>query len=152
KQRTVGQHVLGAGRDMAQSLSKEAGDEFQKLADKMRLLASREKARAELEKLAQQLRDAGSKVAGERTQGMQQLAGNDESQTQGGAPMTNMPNAPQSQPMQMPGFSNAPQGESGTGTLQNAQIFTPTQGNEKPGDKNLAPMPGQPGGKFDPSK
>lgn len=166
KERTVGQHVIAADKDMAQALPKDAGAEFQKLADKMKALAAREKAREELEKLAQQLRDAGSKVAGEGAQGMQQLAAGNQNGQQGqaGQGMTNMQNAPPMQQMQQPGFSNSQQGQE-QGGAQNMQTFQQSTGDgkndnglalappgTKPGDKKdgdkdkpmlFAPIPGQ---------
>ena len=120
KERTVGQHVIAADKDMAQTLPQDAAKEFQALADKMRTLAAREKAREQLEKLAQQLRESGSKVAGEGTKGMQQLAGNQDQQSgqgaagqQGQQGMMNLANAPQMQQMQMPGLSNRMQMQQG---------------------------------------
>ncbi len=75
RERPVGQHVLNAGDQIQKSESAEAGAEFQKLADKMRDLARREKSKEELEKLAQQLRDAGSNINGQnQSGGMQQMA------------------------------------------------------------------------------
>lgn len=153
KERLVGQHMIGADRDLSQSLSKEAGDEFQKLADKMRTLAAREKAREELEKLAQQLRESGSSIAGQGSKGMQQLAGN-QGQTgqqgqnqqggQGQQQMMTMQNAPQMQPMQVPGLSNAPQGgqQGQQGAGQQMQMTAPVPGTgQKPGN-NQALVPG----------
>lgn len=75
RERPVGQHVLSAGDRLQKSESAEAGAEFQKLADKLRVLARREKSKEELEKLAQQLRDAGSNINGQnQSGGMQQMA------------------------------------------------------------------------------
>jgi hypothetical protein len=158
KERTVGQHVLGADRQMTQTLPKEASREFKDLADKMRTLAAREKAREQLEKLAQQLRQSGSDIAGQGAQGMQQLAGNNQSQQsqnqqgqqgqqgQGQGQMQNMQNAPQMSPMQMPGMSNAPQmqqGQQGMGNTQNLPMMTPVPGT---GQQNQQPMAmGKPG-------
>lgn len=155
KDRTVGQHVVAADKNMAQTLPQEAAKEFQALADKMRTLAAREKAREQLEKLAQQLREAGSKVAGQGTKGMQQLAGSQNPQgsqgakgSQGQQGMMNLANAPQMQQLQAPGMSNAmqmPQGQQGQqGTGQTMQALTPAQGNGQQG-KPMAVSPG--GGK-----
>jgi hypothetical protein len=175
KERTVGQHVLGAERDLAQSLPKEAGQEFQNLADKMKILAQREKAREELEKLADQLRESAGNIAGQGSQGMQQLAGNSSQQSaqgqsgqaqQQGQQMMTMQNAQQAQPMQAPSFSNAQQAQGQQGPAQQLQGVTPapagTKGKDlavappgsKPGDKKdkddkpklFAPIPGQPEG------
>lgn len=147
KERTVGQHLLKADKDMSQTLPQEAGKEFQALADKMRTLAAREKAREQLEKLAQQLRQSGSDIAGQGSQGMQQLAGNQGQQGQSGQAnqgqqsaqqqMQAMQNAPQMQPMQTPGMSNAPQGQGQQGTAQQMQTMTPVPGSGQP-----APQPG----------
>lgn len=138
-ERIAGQHVLNADKDIAQSLPQEAGKEFQLLADKMRTMAAREKARGELEKLAQQLRDAGSNAAGQGTKGMSQLAGN---QGQGGGqqPMMMMPNAPQMQSLQPPGMSNTSQGQRGQGQGQKAPMLTPAPDAGKD-DKNLSQSP-----------
>ncbi|RBP45947.1 hypothetical protein DES53_102331 [Roseimicrobium gellanilyticum] len=152
KERTVGQHVLTADRQMTQTLPKEASREFKDLADKMRTLAAREKARDQLEKLAQQLRQSGSDIAGQGAQGMQQLAGQQGQQgqqgpqsQQGQGQMQNMQNAPQMSPMQMPGLSNAPQmqqGQQGMGG-QNLPVLTPVPGT---GQQNQQPMAiGKPG-------
>lgn len=151
KDRTVGQHVMGADKNMVQALPKEASKEFQALADKMKTLAAREKAREQLEKLAQQLRQSGSDIAGQGTKGMQQLAGSQgqqgQGQQQGGQSqkMQAMQNAPQMQPMQMPSFSNAPQGQQGAGQQMN--MMTPVPGTGQQGKPmQLAPAQGKPGG------
>ena len=75
KLRTVGQHVLKAGDQLQETKPAQAGDEFEKLAEKMSAQARREQAKDELEKLAQQLRDAGSNISGQnQAGGMQQMA------------------------------------------------------------------------------
>lgn len=177
KTRTVGQHVLGADRNLSQALPKEAGDEFQSLADKMKTLAAREKSREQLEKLAQQLRQSGSDIAGQSGQGMKQLAGSQAQQNQGAQgqqsqqgqqgqqQMMTMQNAPQMQPMQIPGLSMAPpgsnpQGGSNQGQQQQMGQLSPVPGtgqpmaivpgaNQPPGGGNsgnkpmlIAPIPG----------
>jgi hypothetical protein len=166
KDRTVGQHVVAADHDMAQTLPQDAAKEFQALADKMRTLAAREKAREQLEKLAQQLRESGSNVAGEGTKGMQQLTGNQDQQSGQGAAgskgqqgMMNLANAPQMQQMQMPGLSNRmqmQQGQQGQGQSQQGQMLTPAPNNGQgskdgksmavvPSDgKSGAPKPNEP--------
>jgi len=147
KERTVGQHVIAADKNLTQTLPKEAGNEFQALADKMKALAAREKAREQLEKLAQQLRESGSNVAGQGAGGMQQLAGNQAQQNQAGQnmqgqQMMTMPNAPQMQP---PGSQNN-QGQQGQGGQQQLLTMTPAQGNAqqpKPGQQNASPGDGK---------
>jgi len=161
KERTVGQHVIKAENNLSQTLPKEAGGEFQALADKMKTLAQREKAREQLEKLAQQLRDSGSNITGQNQQGMQQLAGSPGQQGQGGqsgqgqqGQMQALQNAPQMQPMQLPSMSNAPQGQGqqGQGQGQNMQMGAPVPGQGNPQQMAIAPpgtspSNGQPGGK-----
>lgn len=152
KERTVGQHVLSADKNMSQTLPQEAGKEFQALADKMRTLAAREKAREQLEKLAQQLRQSGSDIAGQGSQGMQQLAGNQGQQGQTGQgsqgqqssqqQMQSMQNAPQMQPMQAPGLSNAPQGQGQQGNAQQMQAMTPVPGSGQQAPKAGSGQPG----------
>lgn len=155
KERTVGKHVLEADKNLTQSLPKEAGNEFQALADKMKVLAQRENARKELEKLAQQLRESGSSIAGQNQQGMQQLTAQQDQAGQQGQnnqqatptdPMTAMPNAPQIQPMQFPGMSNTSehgQGNSG----ENLPILTPVPGSGQDQPQNMAIVP-NPDGKL----
>ncbi len=149
-QRTVGGHVLDAGKDMAQTLPKDAAKEFQSLADQMKALAQRDKAREELEKLAQQLRDSGATIAGQGSEGMQQLAGNSNGNGQSGgassSQMQAMANAPQMQSMQMPSFSNAPQAQGQQGQqniAQNMPTTTLSPDGEKGNGKGQAPMPGK---------
>jgi hypothetical protein len=151
KDRTVGQHIIAADRNMAQTLPQDAAKEFQALADKMRTLAAREKAREQLEKLAQQLRESGSNVAGQGAKGMQQLAGSQDQQGNQGAQgaqqgMMNLANAPQMQPMQTPGLSNGMQSQQGQ-QGQGMQIPMPTPGDGKQQGKPMAMAPGslQPG-------
>jgi hypothetical protein len=143
---------MGADKNMVQALPQEASKEFQTLADKMKTLAAREKAREQLEKLAQQLRQSGSDIAGQGTQGMQQLAGNQGQQGQQGQgqqggqsqKMQSLQNAPQMQSMQMPSFSNAPQGQQGTGQQM---TMTPVPGTGQQGKPmQLTPTPGKQSG------
>lgn len=65
RKRTVGQNVLAAGDLLQQGSAAGAGEEFQKLADKLRELELREKSQQELQNLAQQLRESGSSIAGQ---------------------------------------------------------------------------------------
>jgi hypothetical protein len=117
RQRTVGQHVLQAGDQMQATQPAAAGAEFEKLANKMRDLALREKSREELEKLAQQLRDAGSNIAGQnQAGGMQQMNAANESPQQSQSGQT--PQVGQSQQgqgsqqsLQPPGLGQASQGQ-----------------------------------------
>lgn len=128
-QRLVGQHVLQAGRQMKSGQAAEAGQEFQKLADKLRDMALREKAREELEKLAQQLRDAGSKIAGQNDAGgMQEM--NAAAEQNSGTASQNTPQVGQNQ---------TGQGQQGQQALQ-----PPGLGQMNPGSQNMQSMqPGQ---------
>lgn len=75
RERTVGSHVLKAADHLEQQQVMAAAQAFEELAKKMRDTAQREEARKQLEQLAQQLRDAGSRIAGQQAGGMQQMAG-----------------------------------------------------------------------------
>lgn len=100
RSRLVGQHVLKAGDAAQKGSFAEAGGDFEKLADKLRDQALREKSREELEKLAQQLRDAGSNIAGQKDGGMQQMnASSGQQDGQNGQQQAqNVPQAGQNQP------------------------------------------------------
>lgn len=65
RERTVGQNVLAASDLLQQDSAAGAGEEFQKLANKLKELELREKSQRELQKLAQQLRESGSSIAGQ---------------------------------------------------------------------------------------
>jgi hypothetical protein len=73
-QRLVGGHVLGANEKLHAADVKGAGSEFQQLAETLARQAQREKAKEQLEALAQKLRDAGSRIAGQDG-AMQQMQG-----------------------------------------------------------------------------
>lgn len=76
KKRMVGEHVLGASGALEKQQAAAAGEEFQKLAERMRDLQRREKTQEELQKLAEQLRQSGSNIAGQNEAGaMQEMAG-----------------------------------------------------------------------------
>jgi hypothetical protein len=163
--RPVGQHVLSASGQMQAAKTAEAGDEFQKLAEKMRDQARRDKAQKEMEKLAQQLRDASSRITGQNQAGsMQQMAGSQQagqqSQTQAQSPQVGKTQNPGSSP-QSPQMSGQPQlqppgmGQQqmlqqnpvpGTGQQQRMMMAQPGSKNQPPRDGQpmlLAPIPGQ---------
>jgi hypothetical protein len=126
RKRTLGQNVLAAGDQMQQGKPAGAGEEFQKLADKLRDQALREQSRQELQQLAQQLRDSGSSIAGqqESTNGaMQQMsqAGQEGSSQQQG----------------QQGQQSAPQ----TGQAQNAQQMLNPPGMGQSGQQNQMQQP-----------
>lgn len=171
RKRAVGQNVLAAGDQMQQGKAAGAGEEFQKLADKLRDLALREQSRKELQQLAQQLRDSGSNIAGQQDSSngaMQQMsqAGQGESSPQQGqqsAPQTGQGQNGQ-QMLNPPGMGQAgqqnqmqqPQDGKGQGGQQQQPMMSMGQGQPgqagkqgQPGDGPmlLAPIPG--GGKPD---
>jgi hypothetical protein len=120
QKRTVGQHVLKAGDQLQKSQAGDAGAEFQKLAEKMSDLARREQAQKELEKLAQQLRDAGSNISGQnQAGGMQQMAATEQPSKNGESAQAS-PQVSQSQP-QSQGQSSSPLQPPGAGQMSQAQ-------------------------------
>ncbi len=143
RKRTVGQNVLAAGDQMQQGNAAAAGDEFQKLAEKLNDLALREQTRDELQQLAQQLRDSGSSIAGQNEKGaMQQMsqAGqqgqNGQQGQQGSTPQVGQAQQPQ-QMLTPPGL-----GQQG----QQMQQQQPQQGNGQPQQMTMGQgQPGQPG-------
>lgn len=160
RQRTVGQNVLAAGDQMQQGRPAGAGEEFQKLADKLRDLALREQSRNELQQLAQQLRDVGSNIAGQNESSsgaMQQMSQVGQNGPQGQQGSTPQVGQAQSSPQGLnpPGMGQSgqqnqmqqPQGGQGQGQQQ--QLLTMGQG--QPGQQGqpsngqpmlLAPVPG----------
>lgn len=121
QKRTVGQHVLKAGDQLQKSQAGDAGAEFQKLAEKMSDLARREQAQKELEKLAQQLRDAGSNISGQnQAGGMQQMAATDQ-QSKNGESAQATPQVSQSQPQSQGQSASSPLQPPGAGQMSQAQ-------------------------------
>jgi hypothetical protein len=158
KKRVVASHVLAAGEHLPQGRVKEAADEFETLANVMREKAQREEARKELEKLAQQLRDAGSKIAGGQSGSMQQMQGaqgqmQNQAMSQAMQQMLGQANNGAQQPMQAPGLN---QGQSQQMMQQSAQpgsgdgqqmAVSPNQDGQKDKDSQdkptlFAPIPG----------
>lgn len=129
RKRTVGENVLGAADQLSATRPVEAGREFERLADKMRELARREQTRKELEKLAQQLRDAGSNITGQPGGGMQQMAEAGQ-QGAGGQQSGQSPMVPQSSPQQGQNGGQQPLMPPGLGQ------------NQQQGQMNQAPVPG----------
>ncbi|HEY1082118.1 MAG TPA: hypothetical protein VGE29_07640 [Prosthecobacter sp.] len=153
--RLVGQHVIQAGEAAQKGSFAEAGGDFEKLADKLRDQALREKSREELEKLAQQLRDAGSNIAGQKDGGMQQMNASKANEALGQSGQQpgsqNIPQVSQNQPdqpgagqqqqqLQPPGFGqgqNQNQGQGNPQTMQMGQAGKPGQ----PGQPGQSGMP-----------
>ena len=158
--RSVGMHVLAAGDELARAQIPAAAAEFDKLAAKMREQAQRERSRKELEKLAQQLRDAGSRIAGQQGGGMQPMQGaSDQAQGQ----QQSVPALSQAQqPLQPPGLSSSqgqqqpmliqpPQQGQGSGQQQEMSLAQRQMQSGQPGQQGqsnanrpllLAPIPG----------
>lgn len=157
RKRALGQNVLAAGDQMQQGKPAGAGEEFQKLADKLRDLAQREQSRQELQQLAQQLRDSGSNIAGQQDGGqgaMQQMsqAGQDESssqQGQQGAPQTGQGQNAQ-QMLNPPGTGQTgqqnqmQQPQNGQGQGQQQPMMSMGQGQQGQAGKQGQPGDGQP--------
>jgi len=141
RQRTVGSHVLAAGDHLPQNRVKEAADEFETLANLMRDKAQREQARKKLEKLAQQLRDAGSRIAGQQSGSMQQMQGAQGEQqaqqmNQSMQQMLSQQQGSAQQSMQAPGLSQGAQQQ-----LMMQQSSQPNSGQSQ----QMAVTQGQPG-------
>lgn len=154
RQRTVGANVLSADDQMQQGDAPAAGQEFQKLAEKLRDLSLREQARKELQQLAEQLRNSGSSIAGQNETGgaMQQMgqAGQD---SQGNPQGQTTPQVGQAQNLQQsltpPGIGQQgqqnqmqPQNQPGGGQGQQQQQMM-TMGQSQPGQPG---QQGQPSG------
>ena len=139
RQRTVGENVLAASDHMQATKPVDAAKEFEKLAGKMREIARREQTKKELEKLAQQLRDAGSSITGEANGGMKQMAEAGQ-QSNAGQQSGQMQQVPQSNPQQGQN-GNQPLMPPGLGQNQNQQMG---QGNQSPvpgtGQQQQLPM------------
>ena len=136
--------------------SRKPADEFETLANVMRDKAQREEARKELEKLAQQLRDAGSRIAGQQSGSMQQMQGNQQAQqvNQSMQQMQSQQQAGAQQAMQAPGLSQGQaqqtmaqqSAQPGTGQAQQMAV-APNQAGEKKSNQQgkptlFAPIPG----------
>lgn len=155
RKRTVGQNVLAAGDQMQQGKPVAAGEEFQKLADKLRDVALREQTRNELQELAQQLRDSGSSIAGqgENDGAMQQMsqAGQNGQSGQAG-PQQQTPQVGQAQQQLNPPGMGQSQGQqnqmqqpqSGQGQGQQQQMLSTGQGQQGPPGQQGQPSNGQP--------
>ena len=156
RKRTVGQSVLAAADQMQQGSPAGAGEEFQKLADKLRDLALREQARKELQQLAQQLRDSGSNISGQQdgsSGAMQQMsqAGQGDSSQQQSAPQVGQAQGDARQMLNPPGTgqsgqqnqmqSQQPQGGQGQGQQS---LMSMGQGQQGQAGKQGQPADGQP--------
>lgn len=174
RKRAVGQNVLAAGDLMQQGDAAGAGEEFQKLAAKLRELELREMSQQELQKLAQQLRESGSSIAGQMEKGemreMQVLSPGQEGGNQQGVKQQETPQvgqAPgqgqqQQQVLTPAGMGQGqqnqmqqPQGQQGAGQGQPMMVGqqVPPGQQGKPGQPGppadgqpmlLAPVPGAP--------
>lgn len=159
QKRVVASHVLAASEHLPQGRVKEAAEEFETLANVMRDKAQREQARKELEKLAQELRDAGSKIAGGQSGSMQQMQAAQSAQQQGQQMSQSMQQmlsqgANSAQQMQAPGL-NQGQGQQmmmqqsqqpGSGPSQQMAVAPGQEGQKDSNQQNkpmlFAPVPG----------
>lgn len=160
--RVVGAHVLGAGGALEASDAPGAARHFDQLAEEMQNLARREQSQKELEKLAQQLRDAGSRITGNQGGGLQQMAGADagkngqgQAQGQGGQQQQGQQGQAQAMnqaPLQAPGFAQSPPPgmmqeapEASAGQQQQMSMAQAQPGQEPPPQGKpllIAPVPG----------
>lgn len=155
RQRTVGQNVLAASDQLQQGNAAAAGEEFQKLADKLRELELREQTRKELEQLAQQLRDAGNDIAGQNSseQGaMEQMLqacemgeGAEGQKQEGSSPQVGQAQNPQQ--MTPPGMGQQGQqnqmSQQGNGQGQQSPMMM-SQGQQQGQQQGKPGQPGQP--------
>ncbi len=110
QQRPVGQHVLAADEALKENHPEGAVREFKELADTLRKLSLRERSRQELEKLAQELREAGSRIAGEGAEAQPLAASGTPAQTGESGQAGGQGASPQ--------VGQTPAGSVGEGTLQ----------------------------------
>jgi chemotaxis protein histidine kinase CheA len=75
RDKLVDQAVATAERDLETSQPAAAGEAFEKLADTFARQDQRDKARQELEKMAERLRQAGNSIMGQNGEGLKKLAG-----------------------------------------------------------------------------
>lgn len=156
KSKPVGEHVGQAAVNLEQDQAEPAAKDFSKLAQHFRDLARREKARDDLKKLADQLRDSGANIAESQLEQMQQLGEGNQGQGQpqpppgaqdlAQAPMPNQMPGPQNQgvqQMQAPGLQNQGQNGQDGQNQQGQALQAPVPGMPDP---NQAPQPGQQGG------
>lgn len=151
----AGEPILAASDALRQQDTTTASEEFAALAEKMSNTARREQSRKELEKLAQQLRDAGSRIAGQNGGGMENMA----QSGQNNAPQAGAQQQ-QQQTLQAPGLGQPqdlaqaptpnqtgqpPPGSMSAAQAQLAQGQMGQQNNAPPGEGSpvlLAPIPG----------
>ncbi|MCF6314665.1 MAG: hypothetical protein L3J39_19610, partial [Verrucomicrobiales bacterium] len=74
KRKPVGEHVGNASIKMGNKQPKTAARDFGRLADHFRKLARREAMQKKMRELANQMREAGSKISGSKLQQMKKLA------------------------------------------------------------------------------
>lgn len=82
KSKPVGEHVGNASIKMENKQAKPAARDFGRLADHFRKMAQRQAAQKKMQELANQLREAGSKISGSKLEQMKKLTAN-----KGGAKM-----------------------------------------------------------------
>ncbi len=141
----VGEHVERAGRRLADKKKNEGADEFEKLADKLHRIAQRENAKKQMQKLASQLRRAGSKLTGNKSGGLKRLAKNNQKPNplnnrlqkalQNNPNLQGLPNMPMNNnPLNMPGLQNLP--------ILNPQNIKFQKGMGMPKPGGMCPVPG----------
>lgn len=159
RQRLVGQNVLAAADELAANRPPAAAVQFDRLAQKLAEAARREEAQREMEKLAGQLREAGSRITGQENGGLSKMAESGQSgspQAQG--QQSEQASSSAQQKLQAPGLAQPSQMLQSTPGTQGGQqqSMTMTQGQvgagmtspTNPGQNQqgkpmlLAPIPG----------
>ncbi len=148
RKRLVGGPVLSASDKLQASDAIGAAGEFQALADSLKNQAQRDKAKQQLEQLAQQLRDSGSRITGQEKGAMQPMQaagqqGNPQPMQQGQSGQKLTQQNTNSQQLQSPGLgqpqsmsqqSNKPgdgqQGQQQTLQMAQQQPGAPSDGSE----------------------
>jgi len=145
--RPVGERFGNASAKMQNAQTKTAAREFEELSKHFRDLAGREETIRELEKLAENLREAGGDISGGELQKMEQIAeaaASGESKSSQGLRPLDSNSGGNVSPGELPGLKMPTSGEAG----KSAPSLATSQSREKPGEKK-APVPGSAGGEND---
>ncbi len=137
RERPVGERFGNASRKLLEAQPKTAAREFEELAKHFRELAAREEAKAKLDELAKNLREAGAEIGGSELKKMESIA---ESSSSGGQ---GAPQGLQAIDADTPGAN--PAGQSGQvlsiGTEQGDPSATPTLAQAPAQQPGTAPAP-----------
>lgn len=132
RERLVGGSVTEAAQGLQAGQKQDASAAMRQMAQQLREMQGRQQTQQELERLAQQLRDAGSQVANAGQVGEAMQALNEQPANSG----------QQAQPQA--GGQESPQGQKGNESQQKGQMMTQA-GGEEAGQQGQAPPPGAAG-------